>query len=124
MLARPVVEHDVPTGTREQRDQQVVNVAAMGTDMNAADLAVHLRHGGRENLRLAALDIYFQEIDAVDRRQHVLQRYRRHELDFPAQAEAELAHDTGRVMQKNICEHALARAVPLEQVDRRLPELR
>src|SRR5262252_9701351 len=39
VLARPVVEHDVPPGFAEKRSQHVVNVAAVGPDVNPANLA-------------------------------------------------------------------------------------
>src|ERR1700732_5383965 len=89
----------------------------MGSDVNPSDLSVHDLQGGRKNLRLGSLDVHLQQVDAIERRQYVPQRDRRDELDFAAQAEAEVAHDSGRIVQQDVLEHAFVRAIPPQQVD-------
>jgi hypothetical protein len=87
----------------------------MGSEVDAPDFPRHDLHVGRDDLDLRLLNVDLEQVNSIERRQHVPQRDRRNELELRAVAMPELTHDAGGIVQKNALEHALGLALAAQR---------
>src|SRR5580704_2373330 len=103
-----IVENDLPTGVGKKRAKRRMDIATVRSNMNPPHLPVHDIETWRNDVQFRPLNIHFEQVDALERRQHVPQRQCRDEFKLTRVTQPELLRNSRGIIEENVAQDSFA----------------